>query len=209
MKTLNIFKEISSRTAVEHYPEALRLTLIEIANNEDYIERLEKLFSKRTKDAVGDCNICTFSVRNMMSILGRDIPPLISPDVSSFFTVINDVPWILINTDINLLEVTLIHESIHFNQWARGDFQPVKGGIIWKGELWTQEKLSECYTPDKISFQWKYLPWELEAYGYQFTDMQIAHIRTYGEPEVKKNLEELLTLAGRVCTLESVEQVTE
>jgi hypothetical protein len=207
MNIRNLFKELSSRSALRHLPKEVRRELSTIANLTEYNGKMVTMFSKRTKKAISGCNICTFSVRHQMSIIGRDNTPLIGMGISSFFTVINGVPWILINTDESLLEVTLIHESIHYAQWKRGDFLPVDGGIVWKDKLYSNEEISKVCTPELLPYQWRHLPWELEAYGEQFTDLQIAHIRTHGEKDVIANVEELLELHGRTVEHHSIEQV--
>lgn len=207
MNIKNIFKEKNSRSVIRHIPKAIRKELAKVTNLMDYNGRMCAAFSKRTKKAIAGCNICTFSVRHQMSILGKDIQPLLRPDISSFFTVINGVPWILINTDVSLLEVTLMHESIMYGQWKRGDFLPVDGGIIWKDVFYSNEDITKVCTPEKLPYTWRHLPWKLEAYGEQFTDLQIAHIRTHGEPDVVANIEELLTMHGRTVDITSVEVV--
>ena len=205
----NFFSEKENRSALKMYSKDQRRAMAKICNQTDFNKRMMQSFSKRTEQAIAGCKVCSFSVRHIMSILGRGVAPPIGTEVSSFFTVVNGVPWILINTDNNLMEVTLIHESIHYDQWKRGDFKVIDSGVIWKGETYLNEDLAKLDTSGGSAESLKNMPWEIEAYAYQFTDMQIAHIRTYGEPEAKKNLEEVLVLAGRVCTMESVEQVTE
>lgn len=197
MQFENFFTDENSRTALRDFPKDIRREMGKAVNNGEYIRRLKHTLSSRTKKMLEGVSIVQLSARHHQSIAGRELRPIIEFDVSTFFTTVNGKPWIIINSDVALAEVTLVHEAIIFEQWKRGDLQFVEGGVVWKGTLYPNELIAETFTDDKKQEQWKYLPWKLEAFGRQFTDEQIWHIWEHGNEITVAGVNAVLEAYGR------------
>ena len=198
MNFQNFFEDKANREALSMYTKAQRRAMGKACNDKDYMKRLKLSLSKATKLRLGGVNICTMSSRYHQTIVGRELHPVVDMDVSTFFTTINGKPWILINSDVPLMEVTVIHEAIHLDQFLRGDLHFVEGGTVWKGTLYPKALIDKTTTPEQIMYQWRSLPWELEAYALQFSDEQCRHLFEHGEEQTVSDLREVLGLYGRV-----------
>ena len=181
-----------------NYSEDEFNTLVSDCNKQQYIELLAPLEGSEISEMANGCNIAVFSVQKNVDV-GGDKFLLIYPECTAFFTVQCGKPWILLNADTFSSVDVLRHELIHYAQWKRGDYVMNNDGtVLWKGEVYTAERIAEAFTPENIAYQWKFLPWETEAYGYQFLDEEVRHIRDTQTPGVVGNLKELLGLVGRV-----------
>ena len=194
----NFFEDKNNREALSMYTKEQRRAMAKACNDSTYKMRLKQMLSKETKDALGDVKITTISARHHQAIVGRELRPIIDFDVSTFFTTVNGVPWIIINTDVALMEVTVKHETIHLQQFLRGDLNFIASGTVWKGTLYPSELIATTTTPERIAYQWRELPWETEAYALQFSDAQIHHIFEHGQEQTISDLKEVLELYGRV-----------
>tara|TARA_B100001057_G_scaffold463613_1_gene517946 strand:+ start:165927 stop:166589 length:663 start_codon:yes stop_codon:yes gene_type:complete len=209
MKFENFFEDPNSRSALTVYSKEQRRAMAKACNNAEFIRKVKHTLSSRTKKMLEGVNIVQVSARFHQSIAGRELRPIIDYDVSTFFTTVNGKPWIIINSDIPLAEVTLVHEAIIFEQWRRGDLNFVEKGVVWKGTIYPNDLIAETFTDDKKNEQWKYLPWKLEAFGRQFTDAQVQHIRKNGNEETVKGVNAMLAFYGRVVPDAPAEELTE
>jgi len=67
-------------------------------------------------------------------------------------------PVVLFNTNLPLKAIiyTIPHEAVHLAQICKGDFEPLKGESLWKGEIFENLPAED---PNYFSGQ----PWEAEA----------------------------------------------
>jgi len=209
MNFQNFFEDKKNREALSMYNKQQRREMAKACNDQTYVRQMKHAISKATKLRLGNVKICAMSSRHHQAIVGRELRPVVDIDVSTFFTTIGGEPWILINTDVNLLEVTLTHEAIHLGQFERGDLRFVDGGTVWKGTLYPQSLIDQTTTPERMPYQWRDLPWETEAYALQFSDAQIHHIFKHGGEDTINDLKEVLAMYGREVPPAPVEEVKE